>query len=258
MSKIDDARARVLELRRLINEANRQYYVLDNPEITDAEYDALFSELVELETEHPELVTPDSPTQRVGGPPSDAFAKVTHRTPMLSLANAFERDEVREFDKRVHRALGDVRAQYVTELKIDGLAMSLLYEQGGYKTGATRGDGYVGEDVTPNVKTIPSVPLSVTIPKEFPQAFEVRGEVYMPKRSFQRLNTELEAEGKPPFANPRNAAAGAVRQLDPRITARRRLDTFMYALDPPGSAKSFLLDHARSFLDGDQVIRRNA
>jgi DNA ligase (NAD+) len=238
LSKIDDARARVLELRRLINEANRQYYVLDNPEITDAEYDALFSELVELETEHPELVTPDSPTQRVGGPPSDAFAKVTHRTPMLSLANAFERDEVREFDKRVHRALGDVRAQYVTELKIDGLAMSLLYEQGGYKTGATRGDGYVGEDVTPNVKTIPSVPLSVTIPKEFPQAFEVRGEVYMPKRSFQRLNTELEAEGKPPFANPRNAAAGAVRQLDPRITARRRLDTFMYALDPPGSAKS--------------------
>ncbi|HXN57677.1 MAG TPA: NAD-dependent DNA ligase LigA [Candidatus Angelobacter sp.] len=238
MSKIDDARARVLELRRLINEANRQYYVLDNPEITDAEYDALFRELVELETTHPELVTPDSPTQRVGGPPSDAFAKVTHRTPMLSLANAFERDEVREFGKRVHRALGDARAQYVTELKIDGLAMSLLYEQGGYKTGATRGDGYVGEDVTPNVKTIPSVPLSVTIPKEFQQTFEVRGEVYMPKRSFQRLNTELAAEGKSPFANPRNAAAGAVRQLDPKVTARRRLDTFMYALDPPGSAKS--------------------
>ncbi|HXO59476.1 MAG TPA: NAD-dependent DNA ligase LigA, partial [Candidatus Acidoferrum sp.] len=238
MSKIDDARARVLELRRLIDEANRQYYVLDNPEITDAEYDALFRELIELETEYPELITPDSPTQRVGGPPSDAFAKVTHRTPMLSLANAFERDEVREFDKRVHRALGDVRAEYVTELKIDGLAMSLLYEQGAYKTGATRGDGYVGEDVTPNVKTIPSVPLSVTIPKEFPQTFEVRGEVYMPKRSFQRLNTELAAEGKAPFANPRNAAAGAVRQLDPRITARRRLDTFMYALDPPGTAKS--------------------
>jgi len=236
--EIEAARARVIELRTLIDRANRQYYVLDNPEITDAEYDALFRELVELETEHPELVTPDSPTQRVGGPPSDAFAKVTHRTPMLSLANAFERDEVREFDKRVHRALGDVRAEYVTELKIDGLAMSLLYEQGGYKIGATRGDGYVGEDVTPNVKTIPSVPLSVTIPKEFPQTFEVRGEVYMPKRSFQRLNTELAAEGKAPFANPRNAAAGAVRQLDPRITARRRLDTFMYALDPPGSAKS--------------------
>ncbi len=238
MSKIDDARARVIELRGLIDKANRQYYVLDQPEITDAEYDALFRELVELETEHPELVTPDSPTQRVGGPPSDAFAKVTHRTPMLSLGNAFERDEVREFDKRVHRALGNVAVEYVTELKIDGLAMSLLYEQGRYKIGATRGDGYVGEDVTPNVKTIPSVPLSVTIPKEFPQTFEVRGEVYMPKRSFLRLNAELAAEGKPPFANPRNAAAGAVRQLDPRITARRRLDTFIYALDPPGSAKS--------------------
>jgi DNA ligase (NAD+) len=238
VSRIEDARTRVLELRRLIDEANRQYYVLDLPEITDAEYDALFRELVELETEHPELVTPDSPTQRVGGPPSDAFAKVTHRTPMLSLGNAFERDEVRDFDKRVHRALGDVGVEYVTELKIDGLAMSLLYDEGRYKVGATRGDGYVGEDVTPNVKTIPSVPLSVMIPKEFPQTFEVRGEVYMPKRSFQRLNAELAAEGKPPFANPRNAAAGAVRQLDPKITARRRLDTFIYALDPPGTAKS--------------------
>ena len=236
--EIEAARARVIELRRIIDEANRDYYVLDQPEITDAEYDALFRELVELETKFPELVTPDSPTQRVGGPPSDAFAKVTHRTPMLSLANAFERDEVREFDKRVHRALGDLKVQYVTELKIDGLAMSLLYEQGRYKIGATRGDGYVGEDVTPNVKTIPSVPLSVTIPKEFPQTFEVRGEVYMPKRSFQRLNTELASEGKPPFANPRNAAAGAVRQLDPRVTARRRLDTFIYALDPAGSARS--------------------
>jgi DNA ligase (NAD+) len=238
LKNVEAARARVIELRTVIDRANRQYYVLDHPEITDAEYDALFRELVELETQYPELVTPDSPTQRVGGPPSDAFAKVTHRTPMLSLGNAFERDEVREFDKRVRRALGDLTVEYVTELKIDGLAMSLLYEQGRYKIGATRGDGYVGEDVTPNVKTIPSVPLSVTIPKEFPQTFEVRGEVYMPKRSFQRLNTELAAEGKAPFANPRNAAAGAVRQLDPRITARRRLDTFIYALDPPGTAKS--------------------
>jgi DNA ligase (NAD+) len=238
ITSIQEARARVAELRTQIDRANRDYYVLDHPEITDAEYDALFRELVELETQYPELITPDSPTQRVGGPPSDAFAKVTHRTPMLSLANAFDRDEVREFDRRVHRTLGDVRVEYVTELKIDGLAMSLLYEGGGYSVGATRGDGYVGEDVTPNVKTIPSVPLSVTIPKEFPRTFEVRGEVYMPKRSFQRLNTELAAEGKPPFANPRNAAAGAVRQLDPRVTARRRLDTFMYALDPPGGAKS--------------------
>jgi DNA ligase (NAD+) len=235
---LEQARARVLELRTLIERANRQYYQLDQPEITDAEYDALFRELVELETQYPELITPESPTQRIGGPPSDAFAKVTHRTPMLSLSNAFDRDEVREFNKRVRRALGDVRVEYVTELKIDGLAMSLLYEEGRYKIGATRGDGYVGEDVTPNVKTISSVPLSVTIPAEFPRAFEVRGEVYMPKRSFQRLNTELAAEGKPLFANPRNAAAGAVRQLDPRVTARRRLDTFIYALDPPGGAKS--------------------
>ena len=234
----DEAQARILELRRRIDEANRQYYVLDQPEITDAEYDDMFRELVELETRYPELVTPDSPTQRVGGPPSDAFAKVTHRTPMLSLANAFEREDVREFDRRVHRALGDMRVEYVTELKIDGLAMSLLYENGAYKIGATRGDGYVGEDVTPNVKTIPSVPLAVTIPAEFPPTFEVRGEVYMPKRSFQRLNAELAKGGKPLFANPRNAAAGAVRQLDPRVTARRRLDTFIYALDPAGGAKS--------------------
>ena len=229
---------RVVELRELIDRANRQYYVLDQPEITDAEYDALFRELVELETQHPELVTSDSPTQRVGGPPSEAFTKVVHRTPMLSLANAFERNEVREFDKRVHRALANARVEYVTELKIDGLAISMLYENGRYQVGATRGDGYEGEDVTPNVKTIPSVPLSVAVPREFPAAFEVRGEVYMPKRSFQRLNAELAAEGKPLFANPRNAAAGAVRQLDPRITARRRLDTYIYALDPAGGARS--------------------
>ena len=235
---VDEARARVLELRDQIDRANRQYYVLDRPEITDAEYDALFRELVELESQFPELVTTDSPTQRVGGPASDAFAKVTHRVPMLSLGNAFERDEVREFDKRVRRGLGDLKVEYVTELKIDGLAISLLYENGRYTLGATRGDGYVGEDVTPNVKTIPSVPLSVKLPSDFPSTFEVRGEVYMPKRSFQRLNADLAGQGKPLFANPRNAAAGAVRQLDPRITASRRLDTFMYALDPQGRART--------------------
>ncbi|MEO6796776.1 MAG: NAD-dependent DNA ligase LigA [Candidatus Dormibacter sp.] len=235
---IEEAQARILDLRTLIDRANREYYVLDNPEITDAEYDALFKELVELETQFPELVTPDSPTQRVGGPPSDAFAKVTHRVPMLSLSNAVDRDEVRDFDKRVRRVLGDVNLEYVTELKIDGLAMSLLYEDGRYTVGATRGDGYVGEDVTPNVKTIPTVPIAVKVPAGFPATFEVRGEVYMPKRSFQRLNADLAAQGKPLFANPRNAAAGAVRQLDPRITASRRLDTFMYAMDPPGRARS--------------------
>ncbi len=233
---LEEAEERIKELRRQVEHHNRQYYELDAPEISDAEYDALFRELVELEGQYPELVTPDSPTQRVGGPPSDAFAKVTHRVPMLSLGNAFDREEVREFDRRIHRLLGDVAVEYVTELKIDGLAISLLYVDGLYKIGATRGDGYVGEDVTPNVKTIPSVPLSVRVTKEFPSTAEVRGEVFMPRRSFQRLNAELAAQGKPVFANPRNAAAGAVRQLDPRITASRRLDTFIYALDPPGDA----------------------
>jgi DNA ligase (NAD+) len=235
---LEEAQQRIVELRTQIEYHNRRYYELDAPEITDAEYDALFRELVELETQFPELVTPDSPTQRVGGPPSDAFNKVTHRVPMLSLGNAFEREEVVEFDRRVHRALGNVAVRYVTELKIDGLAMSLLYEDGKYKVGATRGDGYVGEDVTPNVKTIGSVPLTVKVPKEFPPAVEVRGEVFMPKRSFQRMNAEFAEQGKPLFANPRNAAAGAVRQLDPRITAKRHLDTFIYALDPSGKARS--------------------
>jgi len=234
---LEEAQERITELRRVIEHHNRQYYELDAPEITDAEYDALFRELVELETKYPELITPDSPTQRVGGPPADAFAKVTHRIPMLSLGNAFDRDEVREFDRRVRRLLGPAATvEYVTELKIDGLAISLLYEGGAYKVGATRGDGYVGEDVTPNVKTIASVPLSVRVPREFPAAFEVRGEVFMPKRSFQRLNADLAAQGKPVYANPRNAAAGAVRQLDPKITASRRLDTFIYALDPASDA----------------------
>jgi DNA ligase (NAD+) len=234
---IDEAQGRIPELRRRIEHHNRQYYERDQPEVTDAEFDALFRELVELETQHPELLTSDSPTQRVGSAPSEAFAKVTHRVPMLSLGNAFEREEVRDFDRRIHRSLG-LPIKYVTELKIDGLAMSLQYENGRYRTGATRGDGYVGEDVTPNVKTIGSVPLSVKLPRGFPSTFEVRGEVYMPKRSFERLNADLAAQGRPLFANPRNAAAGAVRQLDPRVTASRRLDTFMYALDPAGDTRS--------------------
>jgi len=235
---LEEAQERIEALRRQIEHHNRQYHELDRPQITDAEYDALFRQLVEMESRHPELLTPDSPTQRVGSPPSQAFAKVTHRVPMLSLANAFEREEVREFDRRVHRVLGSSPVGYVTELKIDGLAMSLLYEDGRYRIGATRGDGYAGEDVTPNVKSIGSVPLRVTVPGEFPRSFEVRGEVYMPRRSFQRLNEELAAQGKPLFANPRNAAAGAVRQLDPKITAGRRLETFIYALDPAGGARS--------------------
>ena len=181
---LEEVQERIESLRRQIEHHNRQYHELDRPEITDAEYDALFRELIELESRHPELLTPDSPTQRVGSPPAEAFAKVTHRVPMLSLNNAFEREEVREFDRRVHRALGPAPVAYVTELKIDGLAMSILYEEGRYRTGATRGDGFAGEDVTPNVKTIGSVPLRVKAPAAFPRGFEVRGEVYMPRRSF--------------------------------------------------------------------------
>ena len=163
---LEEVQERIESLRRQIEHHNRQYHELDRPEITDAEYDALFRELIELESRHPELLTPDSPTQRVGSPPAEAFAKVTHRVPMLSLNNAFEREEVREFDRRVHRALGPAPVAYVTELKIDGLAMSILYEEGRYRTGATRGDGFAGEDVTPNVKTIGSVPLMAYV-KEF-------------------------------------------------------------------------------------------
>ena len=235
---LEDAEQRLAALRREIERHNRLYYELESPQLTDADYDVLFRQLLELEDRYPELVTPDSPSQRVGVAPSEAFAKVGHRTPMLSLNNAFAHEEVREFDRRIRRALGNASIRYVTELKIDGLAISLLYEDGLYRVGATRGDGYTGEDVSPNVKTIASVPITVQLPPEFSRSFEVRGEVFMPRRSFERLNAELSAQGKPRFANPRNAAAGAVRQLDPRVTASRRLDTFVYALDPPGEARS--------------------
>jgi len=231
-----EAQARIMPLRQEIDRHNYLYYVLDQPEISDAEYDRLFRELVELETQFPALITEDSPTQRVGGAPADAFAKVTHRIPMLSLANAIRPEEVREFDARVRRGLGNEAVAYVTELKIDGLAISLQYEHELFKVGATRGDGYTGEDVTQNLKTIRSIPLRIRPGSGLPERFEVRGEVYMPRSSFERLNTELEAAGKPQFANPRNAAAGAVRQLDPRITAQRRLQTYLYALDPAGQA----------------------
>ncbi|HEX6539849.1 MAG TPA: NAD-dependent DNA ligase LigA [Candidatus Dormibacteraeota bacterium] len=231
-------RARAAELRGTIEHHARQYYVLDRPEISDADYDKLFRELLDLETRYPGLQTPESPTQRVGGAPSEAFHKVRHRQPMLSLNNAFSHDEVRDFVRRVERGFGAVDA-YVCELKIDGLAMSLTYRGGEYVRAATRGNGVEGEDVTANVRTIRSVPRTlraaeVTVPNEF----EVRGEVYLPKAAFAALNARLEEAGKPTYANPRNAAAGAVRQLDPNITAQRGLQTFMYQIDPPGAAAS--------------------
>jgi DNA ligase (NAD+) len=232
-----DPAVRVEEVREQIRRHEHAYYVLDQPEVSDAEYDALFLELRRIEEERPDLLTADSPTQRVGGEASDQFAKVRHRSPMLSLQNAFDEAEIRAFDKRVRASVGD-DVGYCAELKIDGLAISLTYSKGRLQRAATRGDGTVGEDVTANVRTIRSVPLTVTPAAGLPDVFEVRGEVYFPIAGFEKLNREIEAQGKPRFVNPRNTAAGSVRQIDPNVTASRDLQTFMYTLDPGGSCRS--------------------
>ncbi len=224
---LEEARKRAEELRREIEYHNYRYYVLDAPEITDAQYDRLMRELLAIEKQYPELVVPDSPTQRVGGKPREGFLAVAHRTPMLSLANAFGEEELRDFDRRVRSALPAEKVEYVVELKIDGVAVSLWYENGSFIRGATRGDGEVGEDITPNLKTIPALPLRLT--RSVP-ALEVRGEVYMPKEDFLKLNESREEAGETPFANPRNAAAGSLRQLDPAVTAARKLRIFVYGL----------------------------
>jgi DNA ligase (NAD+) len=224
-------------LRDQIRHHEHAYYVLDLPEISDAEFDALFLELRRLEEENPKLITADSPTQRVGGEASEQFAKVRHRSPMLSLQNAFDEDEIRAFDRRVLGAIGgDVH--YCAELKIDGLAISLTYEHGRLIRAATRGDGTVGEDVTANIRTIRSVPLTVEPVAGLPDVFEVRGEVYFPIAAFERLNAEMEAQGRARYVNPRNTAAGSVRQIDPTVTGSRDLQTFMYTLDPGGPCRS--------------------
>ena len=228
---------RLENLREQIRRWDYAYYVLDNPEVSDAEYDAGYLELRQLEERHPHLVTPDSPTQRVGGEVGEQFAKVRHRSAMLSLQNAFDVDEIRAWDKRVRAVAGD-GVVYVGELKIDGLAISLTYREGRLVRGATRGDGTTGEDVTANVRTIRSVPLSVEPLKGLPAEFEVRGEVYLTLKGFEELNRRMEAEGRPTYVNPRNTAAGSVRQLDPNVTAVRNLQTFMYTLDPAGPARS--------------------
>jgi len=228
MGDTNKVKQRIEELREVINHHNYRYYVLDNPEISDAEYDELMKELRQLESEHPELVTPDSPTQRVGAPPVEAFGVVEHPQPLLSLANAFSYEELAAWYKRVSNLLGGRQFDLVCEPKIDGLAVALTYDDGLLVTGATRGDGYRGENITQNLKTIRSIPLSV--PKEAPPRFEVRGEVYLPKAGFKKLNEERVKEGLTLFANPRNAAAGSVRQLDSSITARRPLDIFIYGL----------------------------
>ncbi len=232
-------------LREQIDYHNYRYYVLDDPEIPDAEYDRLFRELQALEEKYPALVTPDSPTQRVGARPLSAFEEVRHVVPMLSLNNAFDEEEVRAFGRRVAEKLGTEDVVYTTEPKLDGLAMSLLYEDGVLVRGATRGDGYSGEDVTQNVRTIPSVPLHLR-GEDYPRVLEVRGEVYMPKAGFEALNERQRAAGEKPFANPRNAAAGSLRQLDPRITASRPLAIFCYGVgqveggELPGSHRAIL------------------
>ena len=220
---MQDEFERIVMLRKDLEEANKQYYELDQPRITDAEYDALMRELLDLEAKHPDRVTPDSPTQRVGGVVAKEYTKVQHLEPLLSLDNAFDPGDLREFDRRVCQVAPSV--DYVVELKIDGLTVALTYEDGLMIRGATRGDGSVGEDITANVRTVGSIPLRLnkTVPR-----LSVRGEGYMPKASFARLNQEREEEGQSTFANPRNAAAGSLRQLNSRITAERKLDYFAY------------------------------
>jgi len=242
-----DVQRRIEALREKIRHHEHLYYVLDQPEISDAEFDRLMQQLKQLEAERPELVTADSPTQRVGGKPREGFVKVPHSSPMLSLDNAYNEQELRDWERRVRDLSGRRDIEYVCELKLDGLSMALRYagDHGGSKLvlGITRGDGSVGEDVTPNVKTIRSVPLSIpaaTLKKaRLPQEFEVRGEVVMPLKAFEHMNEERERQGLAKFANPRNAGAGAVRALDPNITAERRLDFYSY----------FLLVDGRTFLD---------
>jgi len=218
---------RVAELREKIEKANYEYHVLDQPTIADEAYDALMRELQSLEAAHPELVTPESPTQRVGAPASTRFAPVQHAAPMLSLSNAFDEGELRAFDQRVRKLLGRDDVGYVCELKIDGLAINLTYVDGKFVQGATRGDGLVGEDVTGNLRTIRSIPLTLREPIK--GRIDVRGEVYLPTASFEATNKERVERGEPAFANPRNAAAGAVRQLDPKATAKRNLAMWAYS-----------------------------
>ena len=222
------------KLREEIRRHENLYYVLDAPEISDAEFDLKMQELKRLEAAHPELVTPDSPTQRVGGKPREGFVKVQHSRPMLSLDNAFGEEELRSWDRRVHELGGTGQIDYVCELKLDGMSMALTYKDGRLATGVTRGDGTVGEDVTPNVRTMRSVPLSVSAAAlkkaGVPADFEVRGEVIMPIDSFKRMNDDREAQGLATFANPRNFAAGTIRVLEPNIVAQRRLDYFAYFL----------------------------
>src|SRR5246500_2418914 len=243
MPAAKDVEKKIEALREQISHHEYQYFVLDNPEISDQDFDKLTKKLKDLEAEHPELITPDSPTQCVGGKPREGFVKVRHSSPMLSLDNTYSEEELRGWERRVHELSGRRDVDYVCELKLDGMSLSLGYDDGHLARGVTRGDGSVGEDVTLNVRTVRSVPLS--IPKEklkkagIPPNFEVRGELLMPTAAFKKLNQERESSGLPTFANPRNFTAGTVRQLDAAITAQRPLDFFGYQL----------LENGRTYFD---------
>lgn len=239
---MNEIEQRIAELNKLLHEYGYAYYVLDKPVVADSVYDQLLQELIALEEANPSLIYPDSPTQRVGGAVVEGFKKVTHDYPMLSLSNAFNEADLREFDRKVRQAIGD-QFSYVCELKIDGLAISLKYENGMFVQGATRGDGVVGEDITANLKTIRAIPLRL---KE-PITIEVRGEAYMPKKSFENLNAQRADNGEELFANPRNAAAGSLRQLDPKIAASRQLSTFIYAIG--GDGEVYGIDGHAEMLD---------
>ncbi|HBV04159.1 MULTISPECIES: NAD-dependent DNA ligase LigA [Mammaliicoccus] len=222
---MEELKSRVDELHHLLHKFNYEYHVLDNPSVPDSEYDKLLHELISIEEEHPELKTSDSPTVRVGGPPLSQFEKINHDTPMLSLGNAFNEEDLRKFDQRVRDKVSNIK--YTCELKIDGLAVSLKYDNGRFVQGLTRGDGTTGENITENLKTIHAIPLKI---KE-PLSIEVRGEAYMPRSSFLSLNEQKEKNGEQLFANPRNAAAGSLRQLDSKLTAKRKLDIFLYSVN---------------------------
>ena len=234
MAASKDIEKKIEHLREQIRHHEHRYYVLDDPEITDGQFDQLMNELKRMEAEHPELVTPDSPTQRVGGKPREGFVKVPHSSPMLSLDNAYSEDDLRDWERRVHELSGRREIDYVCELKLDGMSLALHYEDGKLVRGITRGDGSTGEDVTLNVRTVRSVPLAIPGEKlkqaGIPPDFEVRGEMLMPIAAFRKMNEERERDGLSVFANPRNATAGTVRQLEPTITAQRRLDYFPYML----------------------------
>ncbi|MDQ7016297.1 MAG: NAD-dependent DNA ligase LigA, partial [Gammaproteobacteria bacterium] len=229
-SQLEQVIVEIDQLRHSLEEHNRHYYVLDEPQISDAEYDQLLRRLQDIEKAHPNLITPDSPTQRVGAAPLPSFSQVKHHVPMLSLNNAFSQDELLEFEQRLQSRLdSEVLISYCAEPKLDGLAVSLLYEGGRFVRGATRGDGRVGEEITLNLRTLAAIPLKLQ-GEDLPSRLEVRGEVFMPKAGFAALNKKALAEGEKVFVNPRNAAAGSLRQLDSAITATRPLSIYCYAL----------------------------